>query len=573
MPRRFDPLRHPRDSKGRFTKSRTVLASSKDKRAIKEIAADFKPAQVGDGRAYAATIGDPRQEKAAQHFATDAPAINADLRAAHADAAGVKSMDDAMRALPEDLVLHRSVPTSAFGGIDPMSLQGMKVRDAGFSSTQLEPVGAGSGVRMYIAASKGSRAVVNSETGEVYLDRDSEMVVSHVAANSAGGHDMYLTLLPKQGATTAPDKPAAKLDTKPDVKSDAKPESALDKTLAHVPTAEDVPELNTAIKAGKTPAEAAALDAALTPLDRDRQLTLRVPVDHFGTEDPTTLEGGTVTEAGYTVGSIGRIGGRPDSMRLHIDVPAGTPSMRDGNQYVLGRDLTMTVSSVEKLGSGRYDVHLTVKPAAAGKAADHKKVRPKTVPLTGDAALGAAPVSLAGLPNTSEGRKARKALNYYTGADYARVNNTLRGVTPPYGTDPKEVARNVSVLDETMAGSALTKDVVTYRGLTSARTMFGDRVDGDLTGVQWREDAYLSTTADDKTARNFATGDSSAVPMMMTITVPAGVPAVSIAGPESELLVGRGQNLRVVKDSGLDSRGYRQVEVEVVPDPAAGKKA
>ena len=563
MPRRFDPLRHPRDSKGRFTKSRTVLASSKDKKAIKEIAAALKPAQVGDGRAYAAKIADPQQEKAAQGFAVDAQKINADVRAGHADAAGVKSMDDAMRALPEDLVLHRSVPTSAFGGIDPMSLQGMKVRDAGFSSTQLEPVGAGSGVRMYIAAPKGSRAVVNSETGEVYLDRDSEMVVSHVAANSAGGHDMYLTLLPKQGATTAPAKTAP----------DAKPESAPDKPSARVPTAQDVPELNTAIKAGKTPAEAAALDAALTLLDRDRQLTLRVPVDHFGTEDPTTLEGSTVTEAGYTVAAIGRIGGRLDSMRLHIDVPAGTPSMRDGNQFVLGRDLTMTVSSVEKLGSGRYDVYLTVKPAAEGKAADHKKIRPKTVPLTGDAALGAAPVSLAGLPNTSEGRKARKALNYYTGADYARVNNTLRDVTPPYGTDPKEVAHNISVLDETMAGSALTKDVVTYRGLTSARTMFGDRVDGDLTGVQWREDAYMSTTADDKTARTFATGDSSAVPMMMTITIPAGTPAVSIAGPESELLVGRGQNLRVVKDSGLDSRGYRQVEVEVVPGPAAGKKA
>lgn len=200
MAAKFDPQRHPRDKRGRFTKSRTVLASAKDKQAVKEITGGFKPAKTGDGKAYAGKIADPRQHSVARDFALDAKAINEDLRAGHADAAGVKPMDDAMRPLPEDLILHRSVPASAFGGIDPASLQGMKVRDAGFSATQLDAPQPSDGVHMLIAAPKGSRAVVNGDTGEVYLDRDSEMVVSHVEPNPAGGHDMYLTVLPKAPA-------------------------------------------------------------------------------------------------------------------------------------------------------------------------------------------------------------------------------------------------------------------------------------------------------------------------------------------------------------------------------------
>ena len=66
------------------------------------------------------------------------------------------------------------------------SLAGMKVRDAGFSATQLDPAPSDRDVHLFIAAPAGARAVVNGDTGEVYLDRDSEMVVTHVEQNSAG---------------------------------------------------------------------------------------------------------------------------------------------------------------------------------------------------------------------------------------------------------------------------------------------------------------------------------------------------------------------------------------------------
>jgi hypothetical protein len=240
VPFKFDALKHPRDKRGRFTKSRTVLASAKDKKAVKEITAGFTPAKTGDGKAYAGKIADPGHQSVASDFALDAKAINEDLRAGHADAAGVKPMDDAMRPLPDDVVLHRSVPATAFGSIDPQSLQGMKVRDAGFSPTQIDaPQTSDGDVHMFIAAQKGSRAVVNAETGEVYLDRDSEMVVSRVEKNSAGGHDMYMTVLPKADAKGGSSKPEPATVTEPRKSAPetkpAKPEPAGPKTPSPEP--------------------------------------------------------------------------------------------------------------------------------------------------------------------------------------------------------------------------------------------------------------------------------------------------------------------------------------------------
>jgi hypothetical protein len=59
----------------------------------------------------------------------------------------------------------------------------------------------------------------------------------------------------------------------------------------------------------------------------------------------------------------------------------------------------------------------------------------------------------------------------------------------------------------------------------------------------------------------------------MRLLVPAGVGAIEISGPrdpdtlegESEVLLQRGLRMRVVADHGVDARGVRQLDVEVIP--------
>jgi len=201
--RKFDPARHPRDRFGRFTKSRTVKASAKDKAAAREVAEGFQPQAVG------------RQERAAylQRIAGSQPTdafgdvleANKALRSGK-DSDAAERLKAAAVELPDDMLLSRAVPLSVFGRTDPQSLQGMKVRDAGFAPAQLGTVRpVADHVRMHMAVPAGTRAVVNPETGEIALDHDTEMVVAKVAVNDAGGVDMWLTVLPKQSVQRSED--------------------------------------------------------------------------------------------------------------------------------------------------------------------------------------------------------------------------------------------------------------------------------------------------------------------------------------------------------------------------------
>ncbi len=159
-----------------------------------------------------------------------------------------------------------------------------------------------------------------------------------------------------------------------------------------------------------------------------------------------------------------------------------------------------------------------------------------------------------------------KAVNTYTGAEYAAINAHLRGTRMPYGYTADDVTEAIAGLDKAFAASSLDADVLAFRGVLNARQMFGEAVDGDLTGLEWREDAPLSTSTLERRANGFSgTGPDR---MVMRVLVPAGTGAVEASGVdlEAELLVARGARLRIVADRGVSPQGHRLIDVEVVGD-------
>lgn len=158
------------------------------------------------------------------------------------------------------------------------------------------------------------------------------------------------------------------------------------------------------------------------------------------------------------------------------------------------------------------------------------------------------------------------AVYTYSGSEYNAVNRSLRGQTMPYGYTSDDVAPIVDGLDAAMAASHLANDVQVWRGVSDAQPLFGERLAGDLTGMEWREDAMLSTSVSQRRASGFAGGNNG---VLMRILAPAGTPAVEVspAEQEGEILFGRGQRLRVVRDT-WTSTGIRQLDVEVINDGA-----
>lgn len=164
----------------------------------------------------------------------------------------------------------------------------------------------------------------------------------------------------------------------------------------------------------------------------------------------------------------------------------------------------------------------------------------------------------------------RAALRDYESSFYVAINGVLRR----NALDDSEswyTRRRVVRIDEVMAQSRLSTDVQVWRGITDAGRLFGDRLGGDLTGFEWRELAYSSTTADVRIADAFTYEWNGTPRVLMQIAVPqdtgglriSGMGSGSAGGPQAELLLERGLRFRVVADRGVVD-GVRQLDVEVV---------
>lgn len=151
----------------------------------------------------------------------------------------------------------------------------------------------------------------------------------------------------------------------------------------------------------------------------------------------------------------------------------------------------------------------------------------------------------------------------YTSVHYDKINNYLRGQKPKIA-DSARLPGWIQSIDDAMEISTLRQECLVYRGISDGSKLFGDRLQADLTGMEWIEEAYVSTSALERRTRAFMIDPTDRV--LLRILVPAGTSAIEASSydMEAEVLLRRGLKLRVVKDNGVDPKGIRMLDVEVL---------
>jgi hypothetical protein len=196
---------------------------------------------------------------------------------------------------------------------------------------------------------------------------------------------------------------------------------------------------------------------------------------------------------------------------------------------------------------------------------------------TGEDALLAAPLSLTrpdthAKPGGGQGLTTdqRYALLDYQGAEYVKINGRLRDLAEgKEDTTKGDAAELTADLDDAMANSPLARDAVVYRGIRASRKVFGDRVDGNLTGMEWLETGFVSTSAVESVVAHFSGAHTD--PVRMRVLAPKGTHAIQVSdvqgrdgvADEAELLLDRNTRMRVAADRGVVD-GVRHLDVEVV---------
>ncbi|MFI7608904.1 hypothetical protein ACIBTV_27840 [Micromonospora sp. NPDC049366] len=232
--RKWNPSLHPRDARGRFTRSSTRVMKSADTKRARSATTGFSPAKIGgegDARGWldrntSGSTPPPADSALGQYLAGGWRETNPAIRANKTPPPGVEEIDAEFGELPEDVVLRRQVPLAMFAHIPVEDLVGMKVRDAAYASTSLDRPDAGESaadaVTMHIAAAAGTPAYINAPDGEILLARDTEIAVTRAEPNGRGGWDLYGVVIPKTAVkrdrAAAPDQggqqdPAAPADS------------------------------------------------------------------------------------------------------------------------------------------------------------------------------------------------------------------------------------------------------------------------------------------------------------------------------------------------------------------------
>ena len=206
----------------------------------------------------------------------------------------------------------------------------------------------------------------------------------------------------------------------------------------------------------------------------------------------------------------------------------------------------------------------------ARKGAPAAKPRPAPKPVeakTPAATLAAAPKDVeADSGPRKVGKAGTAAIERYRGKAFQEINGDLRS-----GKMSAKTRATVDEIDKVHAESKLDEDVVRHRGIGNGEKVFGPAAKKKLTGAEWTEDAFQSTSADPAVAERFTINeDGKRAAAVIKMRVPKGTGAIQLSDEryEAEMLLERGLKLRVISDTGpwrRGQKGYRTIEVEVVP--------
>lgn len=195
----------------------------------------------------------------------------------------------------------------------------------------------------------------------------------------------------------------------------------------------------------------------------------------------------------------------------------------------------------------------------------------------GDDAIKAFPA----VASTATGEE-RSRLQHYADNGFEQINLALAGLPAGQPLDnldqhdpgihgrwggkkiPGLVRNTVTTMDGHMKPS--TRDAVLYRGVRDLKGSFGDLADSDLTGTEFEQKSYASSTANHLLARGFA-GDKR-TGAVLRMHVPQGTRGMQMnlySGDhgEDEVTLARGLRYRVTGDS-RDEYGNRYLDVEVI---------
>lgn len=194
-----------------------------------------------------------------------------------------------------------------------------------------------------------------------------------------------------------------------------------------------------------------------------------------------------------------------------------------------------------------------------GHADQKSHGRKKKAAKTGADAVAAVPYQMGAAGNDP---KVDRALNRYAGQGYRQVNDQLRGGNMFGPSYREQTDAWVADIDAAMGSSRLTDNVVVHRGVPSAAATFGSARE-NYVGMRFRDDAFVSTSANRSTAEDFA-GE-----VLMKVSVPRGTRAAALtARGEQEILLDRGLTFRVTGQQDVPLEGgliQRHLDVEVVP--------
>lgn len=160
----------------------------------------------------------------------------------------------------------------------------------------------------------------------------------------------------------------------------------------------------------------------------------------------------------------------------------------------------------------------------------------------------------------------------YEGGMSEEINRDLRSGD----TSDDMTNRITNYMDAGFKQSKTESDIVVYRGIMDANSTFGSdwSSDGDNTGLEWQDNAYMSTSSNRTVAESFAK-DLTSTGVVMRVLVPKGTPAIATDNPSSQsianrqdgILVDKKRRMRVVRDY-MDRESFgremRMIDVEVI---------